>query len=165
MDIQIVVYGYTDSSVRQLYKEKKLWSEIKTNPRHSHLIKELDSGEITTNRAIQIIWEAEHEIVDPKKSITNDSEIPNEVRHTTILYEELEGLLDDLHILENSINPPHNCIAGDLKIMQEYIFGVKSIRALIHPEKYPEKERRKLLKWVDDLELAVWCKLEVFNVF
>ena len=36
--------------------------------------------------------------------------------------------------------------------MQEYIFGVKSIRALIHPEKYPEKERRKLLKWVDDLE-------------
>ena len=108
-----IAAGYTDSSVRQLYKEKKLWSEIKTNPRHSHLIKELDIGEITTNRAIQIIWEAEHEIVDPKKSITNDSEIPNEVRHTTILYEELEGLLDDLHILENSINPPHNYIAKD----------------------------------------------------
>src|SRR5215207_7588759 len=51
----------TNISPAQLYKEKKLFETLKSNPRLSYLVGELDRGDITVNRACNMIDEAKEE--------------------------------------------------------------------------------------------------------
>jgi ParB/RepB/Spo0J family partition protein len=143
----------TGSSASQLYKEKKLWLEIRSKPRYSYLIKKLDEGEITVNHAIEIIWEAEHEIIGLDEPIMKSDgfEVSKEDRLRQILHDKLIELANDTNILIDRIMNK-NYISDNPTTVLEYIFGVESLRALIHPEKYSEKNRKKLLKWVDELE-------------